>query len=93
MLDTFPRILARLGPESDPFRRRILAQPPADIIRECAWRARGAWDCNERESYAYWHALAHAVGGPDECGPWASDWYAYFLGRADMLEGPGFLGY
>ena len=50
--DLPPALLRYLGGPADHFARRILAQSDADTINEAAWRARGQWDCNERDGYA-----------------------------------------
>ncbi len=40
---------------------RVEAQPHAVVI--CGSRAHGAWQANERESYAAWRSLAVLLGG------------------------------
>ena len=91
--DLPPALLRYLGGPADHFCQRILAQSDVDTINEAAWRARGQWDCNERDGYAAWHALADHVrertGLPTMAAQWtAGAWghaeYWHYRGRSPM---------
>ena len=85
---TLPAPLLRsFGGARDVFLVRILSRSVDEAIGECAWRARGQWDCNEREGVAAYHALAACIRAATGREPvpfegWGADDYARFMARA-----------
>lgn len=83
-------LIAHFGGDRDPFLVRLLGRPDAECVAECEWRARGAWDCNERESYAAYYAVADIMRGVTRTTMgWGQDWYDYYRGFAPMPSGRG----